>query len=320
MDDKQQFLHYINYLHGRMASEDRQQLEAWYADLEDVEPMEVPTLSAADKRRLLDRLLVQIDGAQRSHRKHKVLRLIQVGAAAIVLLALGYGWLQYHFRETEPGHQPDKLLFFSSAIGERKNLHLADGSVLTLFPNSRVAIMAKGNQRDLRKVFLLHGEVLFDIARDTTRRFIVQTDHLVTTVLGTQFRILSDPNLPTTHITVYSGKVQVATPDSSKILNAGQEITFDKERALFGSTRQTAALPDLRVHGQVILQQADFQELSVYLKNYLGIHIHTASARIRQQRYSLPIHRHSAPADLLQTIADLHKNRYRSVGDSIIFY
>jgi len=85
-----------------------------------------------------------------------------------------------------------------------ETLHLADGSAVRLGPDSALKLDFSGGER---RVTLLSGEALFDVAHDAQRPFRVVTADATTTVLGTRFDVaLLDGG---TSVAVVRGHVQV---------------------------------------------------------------------------------------------------------------
>lgn len=70
--------------------------------------------------------------------------------------------------------------------GETKTITLADGSEVSLAPESALAIAFTTGQRHVR---LLRGEAFFSVTRDSTRPFSVGAGSAVVTVLGTGFDV-----------------------------------------------------------------------------------------------------------------------------------
>lgn len=79
-------------------------------------------------------------------------------------------WVQQH----NTGKQPQLLT-------------LTDGSRVTLSPHS--SIRYKRGLAGARREVRLQGEAFFQVAKNPARPFLVYTDQLVTTVLGTSFRV-----------------------------------------------------------------------------------------------------------------------------------
>jgi len=118
---------------------------------------------------------------------------VQLGLAAAIILAVTAAWLFI------AGPQR-----YETAIGEQRSVVLADGSLITLNTASRIEVDFGAGQRLIR---LIRGEALFDVARDPTRPFDVDTGNATFRAVGTQFNV--DRRSSGTTITVVEGKVAV---------------------------------------------------------------------------------------------------------------
>uniref|UniRef100_UPI001C302E07 FecR family protein n=1 Tax=Stenotrophomonas sp. GbtcB23 TaxID=2824768 RepID=UPI001C302E07 len=76
-----------------------------------------------------------------------------------------------------------------TAIGELQRIDLADGSVVTLGPDSAIAHTFT---QEFRHIELLQGMAFFSVAPDKVRPFRVQAEGLIATVLGTAFDVNID--------------------------------------------------------------------------------------------------------------------------------
>lgn len=114
---------------------------------------------------------------------------------------------------------------YATLRGETEEVGLPDGSIIALNTSTEIQVLISD---DLRSVRLLKGEALFDVARDTSRPFVVASSHAETSVLGTRFNVYE--NLDKTVVSVLSGVVEVAsneTQSSLVTLIAGHEFEFD---------------------------------------------------------------------------------------------
>lgn len=96
----------------------------------------------------------------------------------------------------------------STTVGEQRSISLADGSIITL--NTRTTIRHVFDE-SARRVELVDGEALFDVARDETWPFIVSVGESEVRVLGTSFNIYKKSDLEAT-VTVLEGRVAVRAP------------------------------------------------------------------------------------------------------------
>lgn len=140
------------------------------------------------------------------------------GLAAACLLAFVLGPATVHL--------PARLLAdHSTAIGEQRTITLADGSIAYL--NTDTAIDVSFSDRR-RVVKLLHGEALFEVAKDETRPFDVLALDGKATAVGTAFAVAIAEERAT--VTVTEGIVRVTSPDGSfdgaSTLRAGQQISY----------------------------------------------------------------------------------------------
>lgn len=124
----------------------------------------------------------------------------------IALMAVGTFYLSHHFN-------PPKILMVKTDPNDIRLLKLPDGSRIWVNENTEVTYPEKfvGNERKVH----LTGEAFFDIARDTTRPFKIESDGFTTTVLGTRFNINAYQN-QIHKVSVVSGRVRVTTTEMGK--------------------------------------------------------------------------------------------------------
>ena len=113
--------------------------------------------------------------------------------------------------------QPVQTL--NSNIGERVSKLLKDGSYLHLNADSQLSAQLLTNTRE---VTLTKGQVFFDIAKDQTRPFIINSGQATIKVLGTSFDV--ERNDDSVVVTVYEGKVQVSANEQYILVPPQQAI------------------------------------------------------------------------------------------------
>lgn len=119
--------------------------------------------------------------------------------------------------------------------GQKLTITLTDGSIIKLNAESSIKIPSNfgGNTREV----LLTGEAFFRVAKDSLRPFIINSNGLVTKVLGTSFNIRSYPEEHTDKVTVVTGKVSVKRGVDNKensvkesFLLPNQSLLYDKDK------------------------------------------------------------------------------------------
>ncbi len=107
-----------------------------------------------------------------------------------------------------------------TAVGERSTAALADGSVVEL--NTDTHLQTKFTA-DGRWVFLSRGQVVFEVAQDAKRPFVVVAANKRITALGTQFEVRVDKQA--VKVTLIQGRVKVEemeepVPDATQAATA----------------------------------------------------------------------------------------------------
>ena len=162
---------------------------------------------------------------------------------------------------------------YHSAVGERRELTLADGSHVTLNTDTAIDVLYDANQRLIR---LRAGEILVQTAADSAskaRPFLVATDHGSMQALGTRFTVREQPQR--THLAVLEGAVKVVLADNRqaqpRVVDAGQRTDFSAQA--FGPVAATD--PDVSAWTQGMLMAdkmrlADFAaELARYRRGFV---------------------------------------------------
>ena len=149
-------------------------------------------------------------------------------AIAILLVVGGTAWL-----ERGPATQT-----FSTKIGERKNLRLADGSHVELTTNT---VLRVADSAGHRKVWLDRGEAFFKVVHDSDRPFELHALDFRVIDLGTEFAVRRDADRIL--VTVLKGSVRLEPSDQQTsgsavrliagdtALASGQSISVSKKSA-----------------------------------------------------------------------------------------
>lgn len=152
--------------------------------------------------------LVRPDSSRRT-----VLRslLVLLGAAPL-------GW--WAWRRSEGGIE------YLTALGERRDVLLADGTQVSLNSDSELSVRFTAEQRLLH---LRRGEIYIVTAADPSRPLRVRTGQGVMQALGTRFSVRQFPQ--ETLLAVYEGAVQVQ-PEAAGgvIVQAGSQLRFSRDR------------------------------------------------------------------------------------------
>jgi transmembrane sensor len=117
----------------------------------------------------------------------------RVAALAMVLLCAA----AWHLAALSPSD-------YVSGTGERRVIHLDDGSTVTLNTQSRMRVWLSRQRRDIE---LVDGEALFAVAHDGRRPFRVHVGHTVVEAVGTEFSVYRGQH--GTKVAVVEGRVKI---------------------------------------------------------------------------------------------------------------
>ena len=139
-------------------------------------------------------------------------------AASLVVAVVGVAAV----REAMPA-----AAVFQTGKAERRRVTLADGSVVNLNSNSRIAVRYNHFGR---KVELTGEEAAFDVVHDPARPFVVAVNRATVRVVGTEFNIRNDGE--DLAVAVRRGAVQVALDAAQPPLtvSAGRQLTHSHGR------------------------------------------------------------------------------------------
>lgn len=191
-------------------------------------------------------------GADRSRRQ--VLRSVVVLASAGSL-----GWLGWRSETTR-----NLFADFRTAVGERQEFRLADGSSLLLNTDTSVNLRFDGHQRVLE---LLWGEMLVTTAVDPLLRpFKVVTRHGEVLALGTRFIVRSGNQGGEVAVLEKAVEVTSSGGGSKVRLEAGQSLSFNP--ASLGTVRRNDASTGAWQRGSIIAINRPLAELLADLSRY----------------------------------------------------
>lgn len=215
---------------GDLSAEEQNQLDSWLSESEvnrkeaDVlkKTWELSSHFSKDFEVNLDAEFAQlqnrIDADEIGNVKGAVVKTMPVGrkntwwkplsvAAAILLLAGAF----FVFNQKS---EPAEMLAMETLEGEIKEVALADGSKVWLNGNSKLTYPDAMNGEERRVA--LTGEAFFDITKNPSKPFIIDTRDAEVKVLGTSFEVRAMDDETKTEVVVKTGKVSLGKKNDLK--------------------------------------------------------------------------------------------------------
>lgn len=168
---------------------------------------------------------------------------------------------------------------YRTAVGERRNEWLSDGTQVWLNSGSALDVQFDDHRREL---VLFGGEVLIETGHRDTRPLRVRTRAGLLEPLGTRFSVREDG--PSTQLNVYQGAVRITCKDSRRnvTVQAGQQVTFNASDA--GPVTRAEARREAWSRGLLLAEDMSLgqfiKELGGYRRGHLGVDPAVANLRV----------------------------------------
>lgn len=202
----------------------------------------------------------------------------------------------------------DLLADATTALGERRALPLADGSVVEMNTGSALDIRLEDGERRVR---LRHGEAFFQVARDADRPFVVQTDHGAVRVTGTRFSVADRDGETVVAVEEGSVEVRAARGDGGAVrLTHDQQTAFDRHQVAPVRGADAAAAFAWR-RGQVVFRQQSLGAVVAELNRYWPGRVVVADKALAERPLSgvFDVDRREASLAALAALLDVQVTR-----------
>ncbi|QJX46580.1 DUF4974 domain-containing protein [Hymenobacter taeanensis] len=213
------------YLDGQCTPEEALVVEQWYNRLEEAEGK---VLRTQNQEAVEDAIWQRIQQNKKPEVPAPIVvqhpasfwQRPQLQWAAILLFAMGLGLLFPALKHLQTTQQPNNAtangwMRHSNTTAQEQAFRLPDGSLITLHPGSSLRY-ATGLAGPKREVYL-EGEAFFQVSKNPARPFLVFTKQVVTTVLGTSFRVKAYAAGKEASVAVREGKVSVQAREHAQL-------------------------------------------------------------------------------------------------------
>ncbi|AWW28775.1 hypothetical protein DN752_00750 [Echinicola strongylocentroti] len=197
-----------------------------------------------------------------------------LAVAASVILVLGFGFWMVRDQISSP------YITFQTSYGEQSSYTLEDSSTITLNAGSELSYVPFGKQ-DERKVSF-KGEAYFQIAKDSIKPFLIQSNALNIRVVGTAFNVEAYPDEDFFRVAVSEGTVKVWFGEDEgafhEYLTKGQSILFDKAN---GTYHLEEAKPVLWKEQVLVFDNTPFDQVIRKLERWYGLDLEVVDPELK---------------------------------------
>ena len=200
--------------------------------------------------------------------------------------------------------------------GGENTVILADGTTVHLNAGSKLTYPVRFAGK--RRVVALEGEAYFDVVKDETRPFIVQTHLGEVTVLGTAFNINAYTDT-SVYTTLVHGKVQFSSSSiGTIILSPGEQAVVSAN----GSEKRMVDLDEYVgwVDGRYVFNNRPLGEIMQTFERWYDIQVYYETPHLRDITYSGSLKRYGTINSFLDALELTGDLTYKISGRNILIY
>ncbi len=222
-------------------------------------------------------------GRQHSWRPGRLLKI-----AALFLAPLGCLYLFFVFKGTNRTIASNEVI---TKKGSTSQVKLPDGTSVWLNSDSRL-VYSKDFGTVNREVKLT-GEGFFDVVHDDSKPFIIHTDKIDITDLGTTFNVKAYEKDPTVEAVLVKGSIEVTFHDSPAekiILKPNEKLVVRKDRSQVYGESKDDGLPKIKLNNIHLLDDSTVAE-TAWIRNRLVFNNQRLSdiAHLLERRFDVEV-------------------------------
>ncbi len=317
--NKQSFIKLLRkFLDGKASYEEEQFLISYYT-LFETEPDVVSLLTTEQQEELRHSIFCGITDRINLEEVPVIplYKRIPYAAAAAVILIVGLTGL-FFFQLNIPDEAHTTT--FSNGTPSNQLVNLADGSSILLSPGSRITYPISFTNLRSREV-VLDGEAFFDIRRDPSKPFIIETGKLKTRVLGTSFNIQAFQKESNITVTVMRGKVEVSAPGRTLAqLRPAEQIRYNSRT--YKAVRSVVDTSGYITWKNPLLFFDDItvEEACRLISERYKVNIIVTGKTLGSKRFTTSFYKTERLEKVLESICEFNRAKYRSkAGTDTIF-
>ena len=168
--------------------------------------------------------------------------------------------------------------------GERFLVQLSDGTKVWINSESSLRYPAYFG-KSIREVEA-RGNVYFEVAKDSTRPFLVVSRELTTEVLGTRFEVNTYGDRDEVSATLVEGSVRVNVGSRFVVIKPDQQFTFNTKNGTIEVNKVDAARKVMWKDGVLVIDNEAFRDVIWKLERWYGVAIVNETGLVFTQSFS----------------------------------
>jgi len=247
-------------------------------------------------------------------------RLILKVAAIFMLPAMGSAFTYFYLHETQKIIYPTMQNVFA-AYGETKQITLPDSTRVTLNAGSVLVYPDKFSQKT--RTIYLSGEANFDVYKNPNRPFIVKTNYLSITAIGTVFNVESYPDGENAQVSLREGSVKVASKFGKEyaILTPNELLTYNISAGKFIKEIADSEKISAWKSGSLVFQSASFEYIMKTLQRHYNLSFNYDATKYANRHFTVTFYPNTDVDEVLEILKQMIVNfNYTQKDKSVYVY
>lgn len=249
-------------------------------------------------------------------------RFWRVAAVLLIMAASAVFYL------SRPGTQPIETttpaisyLEKYCPAGKKMRVTLKDGTKVRL--NADTYLRYPENFGDSIREVELRGEAFFEVTKNPEQPFVIRSQQIQTTVLGTSFNVQAYPDSKALDVAVVEGRVQVESVEKNQALDSiafflarGEKLSYKTDEEIWEKDTVAIASIGRWRHWELVFEQEDIISIARKLERWYGVKVMVEGPFSRKISFSGTYSNNTLYA-VLEGIAYSTKLNYSLQGDTV---
>ena len=199
--------------------------------------------------------------------------------------------------------------------GGEYQIVLADGTRVWL--NSATKLIFPQNFTGKERRVMLSGEAFFDVARDESKPFIVETSRMDVKVLGTRFNVNAYTDNEVVSTTLVDGSVEVASGTQKPITLVPGEQAYGEAGEL-EKREVNIRLYTSWIDGRFMFNNGELEEIVKQISRWYDVEIFFTNENVKRTRFTGGMVKFKPLDDLIRMIESTSPVRFSVKGKTIV--
>lgn len=207
--------------------------------------------------------------------------------------------------------------------GKRFAVLLSDGTKVTLNAGTSLKYPVKFLKGQNRQVFIETGEAYFEVAKDETHPFVVNSNQLNVRVLGTKFNVSAYPEDASVSTVLVEGSVSLYSSefeyDANKAtyLKPGFKADWNKDAQTTNIQKADIELYTAWIDGKIILKHMKFSSIIKKLERHYNVEIYNNDEAFDEELITATFDTETIE-EVLEVINEIHTINYKINKNKIL--